>query len=117
MHACMHGACIRQCTCRLSVKNLIGYACACGERVCACACACLSVWGLDEQIFASPARAFWRQQLQEFLDKGCKYEIEALNAVHHVGSDPLGFLSGTFIHDKICRKDYWQDDLGPMQDD
>jgi len=92
MHACMHGACIRQCTCRLSVKNLIGYACACGERVCACACACLSVWGLDEQIFASPARAFWRQQLQEFLDKGCKYEIEALNAVHHVGSDPLGYF-------------------------
>jgi hypothetical protein len=50
------------------------------------------VWGLDEQIFASPARAFWRQQLQEFLDKGCKYEIEALNAVHHVGSDPLGYV-------------------------
>ena len=72
---------------------------------------------LEREIFASPARAFWRHQLQEFLDKGCKYEIEALNAVHHVGSDPLGFLSGTFIHDKICRKDYWQDDLGPMQDD
>ena len=43
------------------------------------------------QIFATPSRAFWRQQLQAFLDQGCKYEIEALNAVHHVGSDPLGY--------------------------
>ena len=68
-------------------KNLIACACACGERVCACACAWLSVWGPDEQIFASPARAFWWQQFLEFLDKSCKYEIEALNAVHHVGSD------------------------------
>ena len=38
-----------------------------------------------------------------------KYEIEALNAVHRDGCDPLGFLSGTFIHDKIHRRDYWQD--------
>ena len=54
--------------------------------------ACVLLWALDEQIFATPSRAFWRQQLQSFLDEGCKYEIEALNAVHHVGSDPLGYV-------------------------
>ena len=58
---------------------------------------------LEREIFASPARAFWRHQLQEFLDKGCKYEIEALNAVHHVGSDPLGFC-GVFIDNQHKRQ-------------
>ena len=90
------------------------------------------------QAFSTPARLFWRQQLLLLLQWDSKYEIESLNAVHHSGSDPLGcvhshqyssicvvldfvplkskmvmlldrFLSGTFIHDKICRGDYWQD--------
>ena len=65
---------------------------------------------LDREAFASPARSFWRQQLQKFLEWDCKYEIEALNAVHYDGCEPLGFLSRTFIHDKICRADYWQDE-------
>ena len=38
-----------------------------------------------------------------------KYEIKALNIVLRDGCDPMGFLSGIFIHDKIHRRDYWQD--------
>lgn len=39
---------------------------------------------------------------------GKKAEIEALNAVSLAGQDPLSFLSGTYLHDKLCRHDYWQ---------
>lgn len=90
---------------------------------------------LDREDFAAPARAFWKEQLQQLLMWDCKYEIEALNAVHRSGSDPLGcacasaatcklhlilkahrsvpmhfrFFSGTFIHDKISRSAYFCD--------
>ena len=45
---------------------------------------------LEREAFSTPARAFWKQQLQELLTRDCKYEIESLNAVNRSGSDPLG---------------------------
>ena len=45
---------------------------------------------LDREDFATPARVFWKEQLQKLLALDCKFEIEALNAVHRSGSDPLG---------------------------
>jgi DNA topoisomerase VI subunit A len=51
---------------------------------------------------------FWREQLEGMQRLGKKAEIEALNAVSLAGQDPLSFLSGTYLHDKLCRHDYWQ---------
>jgi hypothetical protein len=45
---------------------------------------------LEREAFSTPARAFWRKELQELLTSDCKYEIESLNAVNRSGSDPLG---------------------------
>jgi hypothetical protein len=65
------------------------HVCLCHEFV--CVFVVLTFHSVNGQAFSTPARAFWRQQLEKFLEWDCKYEIEALNAVNHSGSDPLGF--------------------------
>lgn len=59
---------------------------------------------------------FWRRQLEAMQECGWKVEIEALNSVSIPGHQPLSFLSETYIHDKLSRKDYWEAKDSELQD-
>ena len=63
----------------------------------------LQVMKRREALQASP---FWKTQLEKISECGFKVEIEAINAVQCNTSDPLSFLSDTYIHDKLCHASF-----------